>query len=134
MKKITMYSQTNASVQEYFRQYLISGSARGLSEATLKTYQGHFNSLSKFLDMSVLLSSLTKADVERAVVSMRKKELSQNSVASYMNLRHLSAGVIQRVSANSHFQTSSPMKRSRRLIPIRSYQHFLKSPPLNVLS
>jgi len=79
-----MYSQADTPVLDYFKQYLISCTAKGLSETTLKTYQGHFNSLSKFLDMETPLSLLSKTDVEQAIVTMRDKGLSQNSIASYI--------------------------------------------------
>lgn len=85
-RKLTMYSQSDTPAQEYFKQYLISCTAKGLSEATLKTYQSHFNSLSKFLDMSIALSNLDRNDVEQAIVSMREKKLSPNSIASYIRV------------------------------------------------
>lgn len=83
-RKLTMYSQSDTPVQEYFKQYLISCTAKGLSEATLKTYQSH--SPSKFLDMSIALSNLDRNDVEQAIVSMREKKLSPNSIASYIRV------------------------------------------------
>lgn len=85
-QKITMFSQLDAPVQEYFKQYLISCTAKGLSETTLKTYESHFNSLSKFLDTTIAISDLNRTDVEQAIVSMREKKLSPNSIASYIRV------------------------------------------------
>lgn len=85
-KKITMGTQKEASVENFFPQYLISCSANGFAETTLQTYKVHLNCVAKYLDSSIPLSSLTKADVEQAVAAMRESGLAHNSIASYMRV------------------------------------------------
>ena len=70
-KKITMFSTESSSIQERFEQYLSAASAKGLSSKTLKTYRQHFHCISKHLDITVPLSSLSRAQVDAAIVSMR---------------------------------------------------------------
>lgn len=63
-KKITMFSTESSSIQERFEQYLSAASAKGLSSKTLKTYRQHFHCISKHLDITVPLSSLSRAQVD----------------------------------------------------------------------
>ena len=83
-KKITMFSTESSSIQERFEQYLSAASAKGLSSKTLKTYRQHFHCISKHLDITVPLSSLSRAQVDAAIVSMRNSGLSANSISSYL--------------------------------------------------
>lgn len=83
-KKITMFSTESSSIQERFEQYLSAASAKGLSSKTLKTYRQHFHCISKHLDIAIPLSSLSRAQVDAAIVSMRNLGLSANSISSYL--------------------------------------------------
>lgn len=83
-KKLSMQAQESASVEERFQQFLSASAARGLSDKTLKTYQTHFHCISKHLDTSAPLSSLTKTDMENMIASMRASGLSANSISSYI--------------------------------------------------
>lgn len=83
-KKITMFSTESSSIQERFEQYLSAASAKGLSSKTLKTYRQHFHCISKHLDITVPLSSLSRAQVDATIVSMRNSGLSANSISSYL--------------------------------------------------
>lgn len=83
-KKITMYSQQTASIQERFQQFLSASSARGFSAKTIQVYQEHLHCISKHLDISLPLSSLSKENLEEAIASMRASNLSPNSISSYL--------------------------------------------------
>ena len=83
-KKITMFSAESSSIQERFEQYLSAASAKGLSSKTLKTYRQHFHCISKHLDIAIPLSSLSRTQVDEAIVSMRNSGLSANSISSYL--------------------------------------------------
>lgn len=83
-KKITMYSQQTASIQERFQQFLSASSARGFSAKTIQVYQEHLHCISKHLDTSLPLSALSKENLEEAIASMRASNLSPNSISSYL--------------------------------------------------
>lgn len=85
-QKITMNSTESATIQERFGQFLSASAARGLSEKTLKTYQQHLHCISKHLDITSPLSSLSKADLENVVSSMRSSGLANNSISSYVRV------------------------------------------------
>lgn len=78
-KKITMFSTESSSIQERFEQYLSAASAKGLSSKTLKTYRQHFHCISKHLDITVPLSSLSRAQVDAAIVSLYPEATANNS-------------------------------------------------------
>ena len=63
-KKLSMQVQESASIEERFQQFLSASAARGLSDKTLKTYREHLRCISKHLDITAPLSSLTKSDTE----------------------------------------------------------------------
>ena len=52
MMKIKMKRQQKLTVEETFKLFIASSSARGLTEKTLKTYQQHFNAVFKRADSS----------------------------------------------------------------------------------
>ena len=83
-KKLSMQVQESASIEERFQQFLSASAARGLSDKTLKTYREHLRCISKHLDITVPLSSLTKSDTESMITSMRASGLATNSISSYV--------------------------------------------------
>ena len=83
-KKLSMQVQESASIEERFQQFLSASAARGLSDKTLKTYREHLRCISKHLDITAPLSSLTKSDTESMITSMRASGLATNSISSYV--------------------------------------------------
>ena len=73
-KKLSMQVQESASIEERFQQFLSASAARGLSDKTLKTYREHLRCISKHLDITAPLSSLTKSDTESMITSMLLEE------------------------------------------------------------
>ena len=81
-RKITMNGQSRKSVAEVFNDFVVSQTARGLSDITIATYHHHLHSISNHLDIQKPLESLTRKDLEAMVVSMRTSGLAHNSISS----------------------------------------------------
>ncbi len=71
------------SVAEVFEDFVLSQTAKNLSETTIQTYHAHIHSISKHLDIQKSMDALTKKDLEAMVVSMRRAGLAHNSISSY---------------------------------------------------
>lgn len=78
-----MNGQFHKSVAEVFEDFVVSQTARGLSDITLTTYRNHIRSISNHLDIQRPLEALTRKDLEAMVVSMRASGLAHNSISSY---------------------------------------------------
>lgn len=50
-RKIKMGVHTGKSIEEVFDAFVLSQTARGLSDVTLKNYRHHLHSISKHLDI-----------------------------------------------------------------------------------
>ncbi len=82
-KAIKMNSFSAKSVAEVFADFVLSQTAKNLSETTIQTYHAHIHSVSKHLDIQKSMDALTKKDLEAMVVSMRRAGLAHNSISSY---------------------------------------------------
>jgi integrase/recombinase XerD len=71
------------SLNDLFPRFVASQSAKGVSEKTVKTYQGHFHCIGLHLDTLKPIEELTKEDLENLIIAFRKKGLSPNSISSY---------------------------------------------------
>lgn len=81
MAKIRL--QTTASIEEAFKDFIFSKRAKGLAEKTLVSYQFHFKSIARYLDVTQELAELQKADLETMISQMRDSGLAANSILSY---------------------------------------------------
>ncbi len=81
MSKIKM--QQAVSMEEIFQDFIVSKRAKGLAEKTLESYQYHFRSIAKHLDIKQELSEIKRSDLEKMIVSMRGTDLSANTILSY---------------------------------------------------
>ena len=75
LKEIPMNRTAGMSLKSVFEEFVISKTAQGVSEATLNNYQYHMKSIAKYLDIEANFEEVTKRDIEKMVVQMRKKEL-----------------------------------------------------------
>ena len=82
-RKITMNGQSRKPLKEVFDDFVVSQTAKGLSEVTFTTYHRHLRSISHHLDIQKPLDSLTRKDLEAMVVSMRTAGLAHNTISSY---------------------------------------------------
>lgn len=80
MARIKMKNTQNETVKELFSLFISNSSAKGLKEKTIKTYQQHFNSVSKRLNVEIPVSRLKKADLDRMISVLRKESLSDQSI------------------------------------------------------
>lgn len=95
-RKITMNEHSDKLVAEVFNNFVISQTAQGLSEITLKNYRHHLHSISRHLDIQQPMEALTKSDLEAMVVSMRRSGLAHNSISSYCRVLRTFLGWCQR--------------------------------------
>jgi integrase/recombinase XerD len=82
-RKITMNGQSHKPLNEIFDDFVVSQTAKGLSEVTIATYHRHLRSMSYHLDIQKPLDALTQKDLESMIVSMRNSGLAHNTISSY---------------------------------------------------
>ena len=82
-RKIKLNGQFSKSLAEVFDDFVLSQTAKGLSDITLSTYRHHLHSISNHLDIQKPMNALTRKDLEDMVVSMRVAGLAHNSISSY---------------------------------------------------
>ena len=102
MARITMRKTQETKLSEIFTLYLASAAARGVKDKTLRTYEQHFNAISKRLDVdgntdfqlnSLITQSLpviletTWGDSERIVSHKRSTTFSRVANASFRKPR-----------------------------------------------
>lgn len=83
MKKIKMKNQQKLTVEETFKLFIASSSAKGLTEKTLKTYQHHFNAVFKRADSTIDITEFSQQQMNELIAELRKEGLSDNSINSY---------------------------------------------------
>ena len=85
MARIKVKMNTSeTTLNKAFKEFIISKTAKGLKEETIKSYNRNFISVRNYLDLDMKFSELTKSDLEKMVVSMRKTGMAQNTVSSYV--------------------------------------------------
>ena len=63
-------------LSEVFTLYLASAAARGVKDKTLRTYEQHFNAISKRLDVDSNISLITSKDLDKMILKMREDSLA----------------------------------------------------------
>ena len=115
-RKITMNASSYKSVAEVFEDFVISQTAQGLSSVTLTNYRHHFHSISRHLDTSQSMDTLTKSKLEAMVVSMRQSGLAHNSISSYCRVLRTFLGWCEReemtVPAMPHIKDKETVKEA----------------------
>ena len=81
MRKITLKNTT--TVEEIFKDFLISKRAKGVAEQTLESYEYHFRAIAKHLEITKDINELQKKDLEAMIAAMRESGLAANSILSY---------------------------------------------------
>ena len=76
-KKILMSSDDERHFDEIFELFVVSKTASGVSDATLRNYHYHMKSIERFLDTKRPMNEITKRDVERMVVEMKKAGINK---------------------------------------------------------
>ena len=83
-KKIAMIEENENFFDEIFELFVVSKTANGVSDATLRNYHYHRKAISKYLDTNRPISEITKRDLERMIVDMKKDGIKHNSIATYV--------------------------------------------------
>ena len=65
LKKIAMNDENDNFFDEIFELFVVSKTANGVSDATLRNYHYHKKAISKYLDTNRPMSEITKRDLER---------------------------------------------------------------------
>lgn len=87
MRKIRMKKPSEAiTLKDAFREFTISQEAKGIKEKTIRTYHSHFQAAAKHLDMEMTFAELSKSDLDKMIVSMRRAGLAHNSISSYVRV------------------------------------------------
>ena len=83
MARITMRKTQETKLSEIFTLYLASAAARGVKDKTLRTYEQHFNAISKRLDVEINISLITSKHLDKMILRMREDGLSDSSINSF---------------------------------------------------
>ena len=83
-KKLNISEHLDTSFEDAWASFIISQTAKGISETTLRNYRTHLRAISKHLNISASLSDLSKSDLEAMIVSMRGSGLAHNTIATYL--------------------------------------------------
>lgn len=81
MAKIKL--QVSATIEETFKDFLISRKTKGLAEKTLQSYQSQFQAVARHLDVKMDIALLQKTDLDTMIIRMRDAGLASNSINSY---------------------------------------------------
>lgn len=73
----------SATIEETFKDFIISKKTKGLAEKTLQSYQSQFQAVARHMDVKMDIAMLQKADLDAMIISMRDAHLSPNSINSY---------------------------------------------------
>ena len=85
-RRIRRNEHSGTSLKEVWESFIISQTARGVSEATIKNYHNHLKSISHHIDIEMPMEDLSKRHLEQMIVSMRRAGLAHNSVATYLRV------------------------------------------------
>ena len=83
-KKIFVDRLQENTIRQVWALYTASQTAKGVSDITLRNYQQHLHSISKYLDIDTLIVDLSKNDLDSMVVAMRQSGMAYNTVATYV--------------------------------------------------
>lgn len=83
MKKNRIKMDFCVSVEDTFRDFILSKRAKGLSEKTISTYKQHFSAIAKHLEIKSAIEEINKSSLEKMIESMRTADLASNSIRSY---------------------------------------------------
>lgn len=73
----------SATVEETFKDFMISRKTKGLADKTLQSYEQQFRAVARHIDVKMDIAMLQKADLDEMIIRMREAGLSSNSINSY---------------------------------------------------
>lgn len=66
----------SATVEETFKDFIVSRKTKGLAKKTLVSYQSQFQAMARHLDVTADVAALQKEDLDSMIASMRDSRLS----------------------------------------------------------
>lgn len=79
-----MNSRKEKAFSEVWKEFITAKTAKGVSDATITKYHQVLHNISKYFDIEIPMSILSKREFEEMVVRMRSADLAHNSIASYV--------------------------------------------------
>ena len=86
--KIVFREHSEKTMKEVFENFIITQTARGVADITIRNYRQHLHSISKHLDIEMPFEDLTKRHLDEMILSMRASGLAHNSIATYVRMLH----------------------------------------------
>ena len=86
MQKIIMPTEETKNFLEVFEMFVISQSAKGLTDVTIRNYRYHMKNIGNYLNVDRPFSEVSKRDIETMVVTMRDNGIAHNSIATYLRM------------------------------------------------
>lgn len=76
--------EINNTVTDVFDDFISAKIASGLSVKTIKTYKGQFKTIQNYIKLNIPIDELTKEALQKMILNMRKKDISPNTISSYV--------------------------------------------------
>ena len=86
MQKIIMPTEETKNFLEVFEMFVISQSAKGIADVTIRNYRYHMKNIGNYMELARPFDDVTKRDIESMVTAMRRSEIAHNSIATYMRM------------------------------------------------
>lgn len=83
-EKIVMFGENDHFCNEIFKLFVVSKTACGVSDVTLRNYHYHMKAISNFVDINSRISEISKREWEQMVVDMKEAGIKHNSIATYV--------------------------------------------------
>ena len=71
---------------EVFEMFVISQSAKGVADVTIRNYRYHMKNIGNYMDICRPFDDVTKRDIESMAAAMRNSGMAHNSTATYMRM------------------------------------------------
>ena len=88
MQKKIMPTEETKNFLEVLEMFVISQSAKGVTDVTLRNYRYHMKNIANYLDVNRSFDDVTKRDIETMVAAMRRSGMAHNSIATYIVFLH----------------------------------------------
>ena len=86
MQKIMMPAEETKNFLEVFEMFVISQSAKGIADVTIRNYRYHMKNIGNYMNLDRPFDDVTKRDIETMAAAMRRSEMAHNSIATYMRM------------------------------------------------
>ena len=90
MQKIIMPTEETKNFLEVFEMFVISQSAKGVADVTIRNYRYHMKNIGNYMNLDRPFDDVTKRDIENMVAAMRQTQMAHNSIATYTDTKLIS--------------------------------------------